>query len=317
MISDMAKVVGYWIALLCIVSILSQSSAQSPLAKNLDIIRRNVVFIYARDANGVEQPDGTGFLLSIPLKSDHNRSYLVLVTARHIADPVWQNCVPPSELIAHFNKKEFDPSKDESGVVELSLSGQQWLYPNDESVDIAFTALDGRKFDSLSVENSGLPISQLPSASEAKAVEIGSSLASAGLLPVVPGAKRNYPIFKFGNVSSIPQEKIPVPGCAGTNKLMTEWLIAASLVGGNSGSPIVYMPKLGEIGRPFLLGVQSISVAGSDVAGMAPIRYLIESLRALQIPDADLSIPGDVEDVKPTTTSAQPQIKVTTVTSPN
>jgi hypothetical protein len=159
----------------------------------------------------------------------------------------------------------------------------------------------------------------LPSSNEAKAVEIGSSIASAGLLPGVPGAKRNYPIFKFGNVSSILQEKIPVTGCAGTNRLMNEWLIAASLVGGNSGSPIVYMPRFGESGRPFLLGVQSISVgySYSDVAGMAPIRYLIERLRELQIPDADLSISGDVEDVKTTTTSAQPQINVTTKPSPN
>jgi hypothetical protein len=230
---------------------------------------------------------------------------------------VGRTAYPPNELIAHFNKKEFDPTKDESGIAEMSLAGQQWAYPDDDSVDIAFTFLDGKKFESLSAENRGLPISQLPSASEAKAVEIGSSIASAGLLPSVPRARRNYPIFKFGNVSSIPQEKIPVPGCAGTNRLRTEWLIAASLVGGNSGSPIVYMPRLGETGRPFLLGVQSISVAYSDVAGMAPIRYLIERLRELQIPDIDLSIPGDVDDAKPATTSAQPQIKATTTPSPN
>lgn len=165
------------------------------------------------------------------------------MTARHIADPGWHNCVQPAELLAHFNKKGFDPTGDESGIVELSLAGQQWFYPDDDSVDIAFTPLDGKKLDSMSTENAGLLISQLPSVSEAKAVEIGSSIVSAGLLPQVPGAKRNYPIFKFGNVSSIPQEEIPVPGCAGTSRLMTEWLIAVSLVGGNSGSPIVYMPR--------------------------------------------------------------------------
>jgi len=316
-ISDMVKLARYWIAVPCIISFLLQARPQSPLAKNLDVIRRNVVFIYTRDAQGIEQPDGTGFLLAIPEKGNPAVSYLVLVTARHMADPAWLNCVPSSELTVHFNKKEFDPSKDDSGVVELSLKGQQWIYPDDESIDIAFTFIDGKKFDSLNSENGGLPISQLPSANEAKTVEIGAWIASAGLLPGVPGAKRNYPVFKFGNVSSIPQEKIPVPGCAGTNRLMTEWLIAVSLVGGNSGSPIVRMPTLGDAGRPFLLGVQSISVAGTDVAGMAPIRYLVEKLRGLQIPNLDLSIAGDAEDVKPTATSAQPQIKVTTVSSPN
>jgi len=276
-----------------------------------------VVFIYDRDAQGNEKPDGTGFLLGVPSKNDRNLHYVVLVTARHMADPGWMGCAPPAELVAHFNKKEFDPTKGESGITELSLAGQQWIYPNDESVDIAFTNIDGKKFEALLAENLLLDISQLPSASEAKAVEIGASVASAGLLPGIPGAKRNYPVFKFGNVSSIPQEKIPVSGCAGPNKIMTEWLVAASLVGGNSGSPIIYMPKYGEPGRPFLLGVQSMSVPYSDVAGMAPIRYLVERLRELQAPDLDLLIPGDAEDVKPATTSAQPQMGATTTSSQN
>jgi hypothetical protein len=96
---------------------------------------------------------------------------------------------------------------------------------------------------------------------------------------------------------------------------MTEWLVAASLVGGNSGSPIVYMPKYGETGRPFLLGVQSISVGNAntgpaDVAGMAPIRYLVDRLREIQMPDLNLSIPGDADDARATTTSAQPKLDV-------
>jgi len=322
-IPDMTKRVLYLATLLCVMTILPQSSAQTPLAKNLDVIRKSVVFIYYRDAQGVEQPEGTGFLLAIPLKRDPARSYLVLVTARHIADPAWL-CLPAHELIAHFNKKQFDPAKDESGIAELPLSHQQWGFPDDDSVDIAFTILDATAYEALSSENGGLSISQLPSASEAKSVEIGSAVVSAGLLPGVPGAKRNYPIFKFGNVSSIPLEKIPVPGCAGTPRLVTEWLIAASLVGGNSGSPIVRTAPLGETGRPFLLGVQSISFRDQtgefDVAGMAPIRYLVERLREIPGGNADLSIPGDVEvevDVKPTTTSAQPQITPTTVPTPH
>jgi len=51
--------------------------AESPLAKNLDIIRRNVVFIYARDGHGVERADGTGFLLAIPQKEAVLRGELV------------------------------------------------------------------------------------------------------------------------------------------------------------------------------------------------------------------------------------------------
>jgi hypothetical protein len=77
----MSKMVGYWIALVCIVSMLPQSRAraQSPVAKDRDIIQQSVVFIMPVNAQGVEQADGTGFLLAIPHKSDHNRYDLVLV----------------------------------------------------------------------------------------------------------------------------------------------------------------------------------------------------------------------------------------------
>jgi hypothetical protein len=306
--------------LLFSLSFLPQPKAQSSFAKNLDITRRVVVFIYSRDAQGVEQQDGTGFLVALPKKGDPTRSYIILVTARHMADPVWLGCPPNAELIAHFNKTQFDPAKDESGVVELSLKQQQWIYPDDDSVDIAFTLLDSKKYEDLDSENRGLLFSQLPSATEANSVEIGTAVASAGLLPGIPGAKRNYPIFKFGNISSIPLEKIPVQGCSGATKLMTEWLIAASLVGGNSGSPIVRTAPFGETGRPFLLGVQSISFSGPggefDVAGMAPIRFLVDRIREMP-GEADLSIPGDVERAaKPTAASPQPQIKSTTVPTP-
>ena len=283
----------------------------SQLTQNSEVVRKSVVFIYTKNPQGVEHPEGTGFLLFVPTKADPNRGYTILVTARHMADPGWLNCPAQGDLVARFNKKVFNPQTDDVGTADYPLKGQQWIASDDSSVDIAYTFLNGGILQGLNVENEPLRLSELPSSSEAKGVGIGASILSAGLLENASGTKRNYPIFKFGNVSSIPDEKISVPGCGGTTKLLTEWMVAASLVPGNSGSPIVFVPQMLQPGRAFVLGVQSISFLGSDVAGMAPIRYLLESIRQLRLEDADLSKP--VEDnpaPKPAPTSLAPSFPV-------
>jgi hypothetical protein len=135
---------------------------------------------------------------------------------------------------------------------------------------------------------------------------------SAGLLLGVSGTKRNYPIFKFGHVSSKPLEKISMvccPNCPA--KPQTEWMIAASLVPGNSGSPIIYIPDIFTPGRrPFLLGVQSSAMVGDDVAGMAPVSFLIEALQQLNLSDANFSavIPDNGSQMTPS--SAAPKTPV-------
>ena len=73
-------------------------------------------------------------------------------------------------------------------------------------------------------------------------------------------------------------------------------MIAASLVPGNSGSPIFFVPvgfggvRFGGMGRASLIGIQSTSFLGSDIAGMAPIQFLIDSMKAANLPDADFSV---------------------------
>lgn len=267
-------------------------SAQVSYNVNYDIIRNSVVFIHLVDNSGIVRDSGTGFLLSIPLKSDSKKGYLLLVTARHIADPNWLGCADQHyTLKVLLNKKKYDPKIDESGTVEAPIMGG-WMFPDDDSVDIAMVPINGQAFESLDVANTSVLVSQLPSDDELKKVDSGWQVVSAGLINGASGAKRNYPIFKFGYISSIPEEKVPVGSCAG-GKFETVWMVAASLVPGNSGSPIIYAPPPYAGTRAFLLGVQSSSFLGYDVAGMAPVRYLIDMLRKIDLPDADLGSIGN------------------------
>jgi hypothetical protein len=283
----------------CFIVFISSCAAQSAFNINLDAIRQSVVVLHIVDSNGTLKEAGTGFLIVVPTKSDPNQGYELLVTARHIVDPLWAGCPATTDsLVALFNKKDFDPNRDSKGTVEVPLS-REWMYPSDDSADVAVTILNGQFMSTLKLENQPLAVSDLPSIEEAKRVNTGAQIVSAGLLLGASGTQRNYPIFKFGYVSSVPDEKVSVaccPGCAA--HFEKEWMIAASLVPGNSGSPIFFVPagfpgiSLGGQ-RAFLLGVQSTSFVGFDVAGMTPVQFLWDAIRKLNLSDANLPTFGN------------------------
>jgi hypothetical protein len=291
---------GTLLTLLC-----ASAIAQGGFPVNFDAIRKSIVFIYARGADGRTQPDGTGFLIGIPSKTKLNRKYIFLVTARHIVDPFWTGCPAKNQaIIARFNKKVFDPKTDDSGTVDYDLPGDplkgfKWYMPNDDSADLAFILLNAGKIDAMGADYNVIGLSEFPKAVELETMDTGSQILSAGLFPGASGKKRNYPIFKFGYVSSRPQEKINFKGCPNGREIAaSEWMIAASLVPGNSGSPIMFVPSTvagasAGPGRAVVIGVQSTSFIGWDIAGMAPIQFLIDSLKTVELPDLDLSEIGN------------------------
>ncbi len=269
---------------------------------NTEAVQKSVTFLYEAGGDGLintSKPLGTGFIVSIPLRSDPNRSYIVLVTARHIVDPQWAHCQNPnpSAIYARFNKKSYDPTRDPTGVADLLIpllsDGKPiWFASPDEEVDAAVIRLDGSRLDAYDFEN--VPVWAFPTNEEIKQFAIGDSVLSAGLIPGVSGKKRNYPFFKFGSISSIPGEAVESncgPGSAPLSEKV--WFIAANLVPGNSGSPIFYVPAggggivLGQ-SRAMLLGIQSNSFLGWDVAGMTPTQYIYEIIEKIGFQDADL-----------------------------
>jgi hypothetical protein len=278
------------------------ASADATININVDAVQKSVVFLYAADAQGEvdeNRPIGTGFLVGIPLKSDPKRSYAVLVTARHMVDPTWAKCpiTNPDIIYMRLNKRTYTPGSTDVGFgfVPIQLTDQgnpTWRHHSDEDIDAAVIPLPkdlGRDFDLVLI-----PVEFFPTDSELASQSIGDPVMSAGLMPALPGIRRNYPMFKFGQISNIPSEDVETR-CTPQQPtfLVKVWLIAANLVPGNSGSPIFHVPLGGSgvtIGgtRPMLLGVQSMSFAGADIAGMTPINFVYEILQGLPLPDADL-----------------------------
>jgi len=283
---------------------LGSRSASATININVDAIQKAVVFLYAATASGdldrTRAPIGTGFLIGMPIKSDKSRSYRALVTARHILDPTWAKCgyENPTKIFARVNKK-IDKDDHTTSVVafvpvQLVVNGQNlWLHNADEEVDAAIVPI---VLDDALMDVASIPVRDFPTEQEAASQAIGDSVMSAGLLPGLPGTLRNYPIFKFGQISNIPFESIET-ACTGDALAprfrVKVWLIAANLVSGNSGSPIFHVP-LGGFGislggsRAMLLGLHLISYAVADVGGVTPIKFVYEILQGKPFEDADL-----------------------------
>jgi hypothetical protein len=290
-----------WSTLLLLFCLCPLRSLRGDTTLDTEAVKRIVVFLYPPNSEGTDadatRPMGTGFLMSAHAKGDSKIGALMLITARHIVDPNWASCSPEPlsrpdrQIYMRLNNKLYDPKKESTGVsylpVDLVKNGaRKYLVRDDDAaVDAAVIQLNWGDWGKMQEKYDFRPmsLSVFANPDEIAKLKIGDSIASAGLVPGSSGEKRNYPFFKFGEVSNIPDEPFQV-GCR-TERV---WFIAANLIGGNSGSPIFYSPppyltNLVSVGRGVLIGVQSsalIALSGQGgnnvlepaaIAGMTPI----------------------------------------------
>ncbi len=286
--------------------------AQAELNINTDAIKKSVVFLYDADRNGGFNPAlelGTGFFVRVAINGS-SRAYILLVTARHVIDPQWAKCrasgfsrqyLPnPTLIYARLNKRGYVAGSGADGTVDIPIplveNGQQlWKHAADDMADAAVLLIHSPETTLADADIGSIPLSNFPTDAEVKSITIGDQLISAGLVPGMSGKKRNSPFFKFGYVSSIPDEEVEVY-CTREPYYVRGWFVAANLVAGNSGSPIFYVPAGGRgvvfgsvVTRPLLLGVQSSSIPPADLAIMTPIDDVYEIIQSMHLVDADLS----------------------------
>ncbi|HWY57761.1 MAG TPA: hypothetical protein VNZ03_25090 [Terriglobales bacterium] len=284
---------------------MSLGIADAVTSLNINVITRSVVFFYASDPAGDVIKDklvATAFLILVPNKHGEN-TYPLLVTARHVVDPIWAGCAlsNPAKLYIRVNNMEFDPHADKTGVsflpIDLVANGAAtWARSDDDSVDVAVLKAPHQLLSGdydvkfLNFRNFGKP-------EEIAKIGIGSQTASAGLVPGLEGKKRNNPIFHFGKIASIPDESVGFP-CKQDSRPrpLRVWWLATTLVPGTSGSPIFFDPLFppgadmtaGEP-RGMIIGLQSLSMGGADLAGMTPAKCVIDVISRSVGADADLS----------------------------
>lgn len=308
---------------LFIVLFVLSSTLFGQIAIEPELVKKMVVFIYPAYADGKadkHHPLGTGFLIFAHTKgasltknpdgSINGLGTLFLLTARHVIDPNWANCpsANPSRIYIRVNLKNYDSNKDATGVDYLPVDliddkgAKNYLVRDDDAtVDGAVVSLGipslQNKYDVLPMD-----IDFFGTSDEIGLLREGDEVFSAGLIPDRSGENRNYPFFKFGNISNILHEETSWSPCAeepGRRRpeLMLEkvWFIAINLIGGNSGSPVFFNPSpLCQIGgifhcernlnRLFITGIQSSSFLdptyGSEyVSGMTPIEEVFKIIK--------------------------------------
>jgi hypothetical protein len=282
-----------------------QQSPTSYTTINTDTVKKSIVFILYPRGDGKTEV-GTGFLLQVPLKRDATREHAVIVTARHLLDPEWAGCTwpNPATVTVRVNTKDYKPGVSASGVwqasVPLNANGQRlWLTHPNEMIDVAVIPLiNDKEWELLKQDDTQLLVQDFgtPEEIEKNHIGIGSNFISAGLVPGLWNEKRNYPAFKFGKISNVPDEPVKLHcELGGAEKDRISWLIAGNFVPGNSGSPVFLQPLEFSLGAPFqftgprnmIIGVLSGSLEGADIGEMVPIQYVFEILEK-SFPDADL-----------------------------
>lgn len=299
---------------------------RSDTTLNTEGVKKVVVFIYEAKVDASKpdgtvadetKPIGTGFLVVVPVTvpgKTEKLSALALVTARHMVDPYWVACSPEPQaqpdrrFYIRLNNKHYDPNSDQTGVsylpIDLVKDGKKryFVRDDDDKVDAAIVDVSWKDWGKMQEEYGFEPmqLNLFASPDEIRKFKIGDSIASAGLVPGKSGEKRNYPFFKFGEISNIPDEPTQV-GC----RMVRVWFIAANLIGGNSGSPIFYAPPAltttsTPVTRGVLIGVQSAAIIArsdqggnnvlepADIAGMTPVEDLFKIFEKNLPPSADL-----------------------------
>ncbi|MGA8037795.1 MAG: hypothetical protein WA823_14450 [Candidatus Acidiferrales bacterium] len=259
-------------------------------------VLKSVVFLYYPKAGAFEV--GTGFLVEIPSKADPKRTSVVMVTARHIVDPKWAGCswANPSALHALVNVKNYKYGVTKNSVDELQLdlgeAGKRtWYASPNQRIDAAVLPLTDRQVAQL-LQNDVrfLPVSDFATGAETANynVGIGDQIVTAGLVPALLDTQRNYPAFKFGRISNIPEEPINMVCTKGDKSEPRDvWLLAGNYVGGNSGSPVFLLPTPPAAHRVMLIGIIAGAIPEVDLGQMVPSESVF-AIIAAHYPNANL-----------------------------
>src|SRR6185437_9126978 len=188
-----------------------------------------VSFIYLQKPNGIPIPDGTGFFVGLKDKNDTTRSFIFLVTAKHVIQERDGRYV--KSILLRMNTKDsvryvYVPINTDGIEKDIFIS-------SDSTVDLVCISIEFK--DYTKYEFKIIPTEYFISRNEYQKIPEGTEVFFTGLFTSHIGEKHNFPIFRFGHVALVTDEKILFNGM---KREMA--IVETSTYGGNSGSPIFY-----------------------------------------------------------------------------
>jgi hypothetical protein len=279
--------------------LLSSQAGNAFTSIDIEGVNKAVVFLFDQSTAEASKHVATGFLMTMPSKTDPKAGYAVLVTARHVVDPVWAGCPGPNptRLFARANK--IGPDAGVGFVpVDLVQNGEPtWHTSKDDNVDVAVLPMP-KELQPPDFDVRYMAFGSFGSDDEMAKIGVASQVASSGLVPPLLATDRNYPVFKFGKIAAIPDELSPPFACPPNkpSRRLRVWWLDINLIPGNSGSPILFDPLIPPGGnvtsgepRAMLIGLQSLAVPVANIAGMTPAKYIVDVISSVAPKDADLT----------------------------
>ncbi len=220
------------------------------------VVKTVVAFVFAPGlAEGQLKPWGTAFFVGVKDPKHEDRSFVYLVTAKHVLQAEDRKSWLP-KVFVRLNTRAGD-SQFVTVPLVLSGAGQTvFLHPKDSAADVAvIPALpDEKRFDF-----KFLPEQFLTSKEDFAGLGIveGSEVFFTGLFSPHVGTRRNYPVVRFGRVALITDEKIKFG-----DQEADLYLVETGSYGGNSGAPVFFYLGLDRQPGTIIAGPPILKLAG-------------------------------------------------------
>jgi hypothetical protein len=185
--------------------------------KMIPSLKRTVGFLYY-GGNGQYTPLGTALFVAV---REENQEFVYLITCKHVV----KDCPANARLFVRLNRTD---KKD----VEYIPLGKAWVYHKNKAIDLAvirYTPPDlPCDFEPVQADNV-----LLSDAALRDYITEGDPVAFIGLFKKVTGTHRNFPIYRYGHIAMVADEKID--GHFGAANYL---LVECEAYPGNSGSPL-------------------------------------------------------------------------------
>lgn len=207
------------------------------------------------DGQAAPQPfAGTGFLVRIDVPpAGKDLAFYYLVTNRHVAE-CWDEKNHPQQVMSIGLRM----NTQDGPAVTLPLNSNgnaNWLYPDDDSTDLAVTTFQPPFNFKPDFRVLGFDNFALRGSLRQHRIGEGSTVVITGYFLQFPGDRSFQPILRQGTLSMIPDEAMTTT----TGKLGTVYLADVHIFGANSGSPVLAVPQDDPVhaGERWFIGVVS------------------------------------------------------------
>ena len=230
-------------------------------------VKAVVAFLFAQKSDTEMVPWGTAFFVGVKHPKQPERSFVYLVTAKHVLQtPDRKSWLP--KIFIRLNRHDGGSDLLELPIV-ISGKGQTTFVHPDPTVDLAvIPAVPDEKV----IDFKFLPDDMITTKEDFRNLRIveGSEVFFTGLFSPYIGTRRNYPVVRFGRVALITEEKIKFG-----DREAELYLIKSGAYGGNSGAPVFFY--LGSEREPGVIfaGPPIVKLAGvisGTFLDMQPVR---------------------------------------------